>query len=28
VKTDFATDHIGTDNPAFEDAVVRIFENR
>lgn len=26
VETHFATDHIGTDNPSFEDAVVRIFE--
>jgi hypothetical protein len=26
IETHFATDHIGTDNPSFEDAVVRIFK--
>jgi len=26
IESSFATDHIGTDNPSFEDAVVRIFE--
>jgi predicted alpha/beta superfamily hydrolase len=26
IETNFATDHVGTDNPSFEDAVVRIFE--
>ncbi len=26
IETHFSTDHIGTDNPSFEDAVVRIFE--
>lgn len=26
IETNFATDHVGTDNPSFEDAVVRIFK--
>ncbi len=26
IETHFSTDHIGTDNPSFEDAVARIFE--
>ncbi len=26
IETNFATDHVGTDNPSFEDAVARIFE--
>jgi predicted alpha/beta superfamily hydrolase len=26
IESSFATDHIGTDNPSFEDAMVRIFE--
>jgi predicted alpha/beta superfamily hydrolase len=26
IETNFATDHVGTDNPSFEDAIVRIFE--
>jgi len=26
IETHFATDHVGTDNPSFEDAMVRIFE--
>ena len=26
IESNFSTDHIGTDNPSFEDAVVRIFE--
>ena len=28
IETHFATDHVGTDNPSFEDAVVRIFESK
>jgi predicted alpha/beta superfamily hydrolase len=28
VQTSFSTDHVGTDTPSFEDAVVRIFESR
>jgi predicted alpha/beta superfamily hydrolase len=28
IETHFATDHVGTDNPSFEDAVVRIFKLR
>lgn len=26
IESNFATDHVGTDNPSFEDAVVRIFK--
>ena len=26
IETNFATDHVGTDNPSFEDAVARIFK--
>ena len=28
IETHFATDHIGTDNPSFEDALIRIFEQK
>ena len=26
IETNFPTDHIGTDNPSFEDAMVKIFK--
>jgi hypothetical protein len=26
IETSFSTDHIGADNPSFEDAMVRIFK--
>lgn len=28
IETSFANDHVGVDNPSFEDAVIRIFEGR